>query len=268
MSNHPIDSPAILNNLFFVRKTMLPKDDGDYLKNGRIVVEENENGDIALGYRLYVHHSSAPLILYFHGNGEIATDYDSIAPFYHACGVSLMVVDYRGYGWSTGRPLASKMLPDAQIVLDKLDSVLGAQGIVPGRPLFVMGRSLGSAPVIYLALKNPDRLRGLIIESGYADAPSLFRRLGIPIPDDLAEDDSLPINNSEKMRRVHTPTLVIHGERDTLIPVTHGKTLHENAANTEKSLVIIPNAGHNNVGFIDVQKYFNAIKRFVDAQLS
>ncbi|MEL6307815.1 MAG: alpha/beta fold hydrolase [Chloroflexota bacterium] len=266
MSDHPIDAPEILNNLFFVRKTILPND-GEYLKNGRIVVEESENGDIALGYRLHVHHSSAPLLLYFHGNGEIATDYDGAAPFYHACGVSLMIVDYRGYGWSTGTPLASKMLPDAQVILDKLDSVLGEQGIVPGRPLFVMGRSLGSAPAIYLALKNPDRLRGLIIESGYADAPSLFRRLGIPIPDDLADDDSLPINNGEKMRRVSTPTLVIHGERDVLIPVSHGKTLHENASNADKSLVIIPNAGHNNVGFTDIQKYFDAIKRFVDAHL-
>ena len=92
--------------------------------------------------------SGKPTLLYFHGNGEIVTDYEGFAPLYHGIGLSLLVVDYRGYGWSTGKPLTTKMIPDAQAVLDALDDILKENGVVPSRPLFIMGRSLGSAPAI------------------------------------------------------------------------------------------------------------------------
>lgn len=260
MTTHPLDNPQVINNLFYPRKAIASKATNTSIKDGAIPVDE----DVELGYRLYVHHSSAPVLLYFHGNGEIVIDYDSIAPYYHSIGLSLLVVDYRGYGWSTGTPLTSKLLPDAQIVLDNIPTLLSQSGIIPERPLFLMGRSLGSAPAIYLAMNNPDKLNGLIIESGYADAPSLFRRLGIAIPDDVKNDSTLPINNDEKMKQVTIPTLVIHGEKDVLIPISHGKTLYANAVSQHKTLVTIPNAGHNNVSFIDMPRYFKAIETFVD----
>lgn len=261
MSNHPLDKREVIQNLFYPRKSNASTNMGDMIKDGTISVDE----DVEIGYRLYIKHSSAPILLYFHGNGEIASDYDSIAPYYHNVGVSLLVVDYRGYGWSTGTPLTTRLLPDAQKVLDSIDTILSDSGVIPGRPLFLKGRSLGSAPAIYLAMTNPDKLQGLIIESGYADAPSLFRRLGITIPDDVHDDPALPINNDEKMKKVTIPTLVIHGERDMLIPVHHGKALYENAAAEDKELVIIPGAGHNNILFMDISRYFDAVKRFVDA---
>lgn len=260
MSEHPLDSPIVIQNLFYPRKASASTSQDDSIKDGTVGVDD----DVEIGYRLYIKHSSAPILLYFHGNGEVASDYNSIAPYYHNAGVSLLVVDYRGYGWSTGTPLTSKLLPDAQKVLDAIDSVLSECGVIPRRPLFLMGRSLGSAPAVYLAMTNSDKLQGLIIESGYADAPSLFRRLGIPIPEDVQDDPALPISNDEKMKKVTIPTLVIHGERDMLIPVSHGKTLYENSVAEDKTLVIIPRAGHNDVSFVDMTRYFDAIKGFVD----
>lgn len=262
MSGHPLDNPIVIQNLFYPRKASASTNTDDSIKDGTVTVD-----DVEIGYRLYIKHSSAPILLYFHGNGEVASDYNSIAPYYHNAGVSLLVVDYRGYGWSTGTPLTSKLLPDAQKVLDAIDSVLSECGVVPGRQLFVMGRSLGSAPAIYLAMTNSDKLQGLIIESGYADAPSLFRRLGIPIPDDVQDDPTLPIGNDEKIKKVMIPTLVIHGERDMLIPVSHGKTLYENSIAQEKELVIIPRAGHNDVSFVDMARYFDSVKRFIEGHL-
>lgn len=263
MSTHPLDEPQVIKHLFYPRKNIANMSSDDTIADGSIVVED----DIEIGYRLHILDSSAPVLLYFHGNGEIASDYHSIAPYYHAVGLTLLIVDYRGYGWSTGTPLTSKLLPDAQAVLDDINSILSQNGIIPDRPLFLMGRSLGSAPAIYLAKNNPDTLKGLIIESGYADAPSLFRRLGIFIPDDLKNDPTLPLNNDEKMKDVTLPTLVIHGENDTLIPVAHGKTLYENAPSEHKTLITIPNAGHNDVSFRDLQRYFSAIQIFVDTHL-
>jgi uncharacterized protein len=264
MSKHPLDSALVTSNLFFPRKAEANKHpDKEKVKDGLITVDEG----IELGYRLYLHHSSAPILLYFHGNGEIVTDYEGFAPLYHEVGVSLLVVDYRGYGWSTGKPLTTKMLPDAQAVLDTLDDILKKHSVVPSRPLFIMGRSLGSAPALYLTMENPDKIKGLIIESGFADGPSLFGRLGILIPKALKENETLPINNVHKMKQIKTPLLVIHGERDTLIPVNHGKELYEACPIEDKELLIIKGAGHNNVAVVQMDKYFAVIKRFVEGHL-
>ena len=114
-----------------------------------------------------------------------------------------------------------------------------------------------------MLLKNREKLKGLIIESGYADAPSLFRRLGIPIPDNLPDWESLPIGNGDKMKQVHVPLLVIHGELDMLIPAEQGKALYEASPIQDKQLLIIKGAGHNNVSFVQMERYFTAIKDFV-----
>ncbi len=263
MSQHSLDQPSVINSLFYPRKALAHQSTDDAVKDGTVRI----NDEVEIGYRLTIKHSSAPVLLYFHGNGEVASDYDSIAPYYDAAGLSLLVVDYRGYGWSTGTPLTTQLLPDAQIVFDNIGQILRDNGIIPERPLFLMGRSLGSAPAIYLAMKNPDKLQGLIIESGYADAPSLFGRLGIRIPDDLNEDVTLPIGNGDKIKQVTIPTLIIHGEIDTLIPAYHGQTLYDNVGTDQKRLLIIPNAGHNNVSFVDVRRYFDAIKQFIEAYM-
>lgn len=260
MSDHPLDQATVTKNLFYPRKTAPHASSDEMVKDGTVRI----SADIEIGYRLYINHSSAPILLYFHGNGEIASDYDNIAPFYHAAGLSLLVVDYRGYGWSTGVPLTTQLLPDAQIVFNNIDKILRSNGIVPHRQLFLMGRSLGSAPAIYLAMNKAGKLSGLIIESGYADAPSLFGRLGIRIPDNLKDDVTLPIGNGDKIKEITIPTLVIHGEIDTLIPAYHGQTLYDNVNTPHKTLVMIPNAGHNNVSFVDIRRYFDEITQFID----
>lgn len=261
MSQHPLDDPKITENMFFPRRASAnTHPDTAKVKDGLIEVEGAQ-----LGYRLYIHTPDAPVLLYFHGNGEVASDYDDIAKLYHRVGVSLLLVDYRGYGWSTGRPLVSRMLPDAQEVLDALESVVTGHGIQPDRPVFVKGRSLGSAPAVYIALENPQHIKGLILESGYAEAPTVFRRLGMPIPADVQDDDSLPIYNASKMKRVDLPLLVIHGGNDTLIPVEQGKALFAASPSAHKKLLIIAGAGHNDLLFVGMTQYFKAIGEFVEA---
>ncbi len=264
MSQHLLDHPQITGALFFPRRdTPQPSPTGEW-HDGTIPVDD----EVELGYRFFVHKPDSPVMLFFHGNGEVASDYVGLHTEYHnRVGASFLVVDYRGYGWSTGRPLTTRMLPDAKIVLDKLPDVFKAVGVEADVPLFIKGRSLGSAPAIYLGLVAPEAFKGIIIESGYADAPSLFRRLGISIPEDIMTDDSLPIANGEKIKRVNLPLLVIHGSADNLIPVEHGKTLHTNSPVGDKGLVVITGAGHNNL-LMSLQPYFSAISEFVNNHLA
>jgi alpha-beta hydrolase superfamily lysophospholipase len=259
---HVLDMPMVTDHLFHVRKTPPhTHPNPDKVKDGTVAVAE----DVEIGYRLYLHTTTAPLLLYFHGNGEIATDYEGFAPYYHVAGVSLLVVDYRGYGWSTGLPKTTQLLPDAQKVFDALATIHADCGLAPDRPVFVKGRSLGSAPAIYLARQNSDQLKGLIVESGYSDAPSLFRRLGIPVPDVPKRDITLPLYNADKMRAVTLPLLVIHGGADTLIPVTHGRELFAASPVVDKELLVIDGAGHNDLLMRGTAKYFDAVRRFVQA---
>jgi alpha-beta hydrolase superfamily lysophospholipase len=253
-----LDNPLVQSILFYPRPDQTGGSVLPDTYDGTVPVEEG----IVLGYRLYAHPAVAPVILYFHGNGEIASDHDFIAQRYHAAGASLLVVDYRGYGWSTGQPRVSALLSDVQPILDALPDVLKQAGLTDDS-LVVMGRSLGSACAIHLAHSYPARVKGVIIESGFAHAIPLLARLGMPsyllanIPD--------PIGNVRKMAEIDLPLLVIHGEEDNLIPVNNGQALVDASPASVKRFVRIPGAGHNDLLMFGAQPYFAAIQDFLTA---
>ena len=95
--------------------------------------------NISIGCRFYPSGSYAPNILYFHGNGETAPDYDYVAPVYGERGINLFVADYRGYGMSDGSPTCSNTIEDAHPVFHGFSVFLHDRGYT-GK-LFVMGRS-------------------------------------------------------------------------------------------------------------------------------
>ena len=215
---------------------------------------------IAIGGRLYPAHPEAPAILFHHGNGEIAADYDSIGPLYTRLGITLLVADYRGYGTSGGAPTASNLLTDAVAVFNALDSLFEEHGLAPSR-LYVMGRSLGSAAAIEVAVHAGDQLAGLVIESGGWDAVALLARLGVRVQG--ADKDRDGFGNLAKIRRVTIPTLFIHGQNDVLIPAPDGQELHRCSAAEDKRLLLIPGAGHNDLMMVGMAQYFGAIRTFV-----
>ncbi len=255
-----IDDPEILQNMFFPRRAF----QGRNLPPGAIDGSVKVDTDVSLGYRLYVQAPDAPLVLFFHGNGEVAPDYDFGARLYAAVGLSLMVVDYRGYGWSTGTPLFSKFLPDALAVADGLPEVMAHAKINADVPLVVMGRSLGSAPAVHIAYKRRDRFRALLIDSGYADTPSLFKGRGLALPDDVLADPDLPFNNKLKVREMDDmPLFVVHGQEDQILPVEHGRALYDASQADHKSLYTVAGAGHNDLMLVAGQAYMSRIKSFL-----
>lgn len=254
-----LDSTVITSQVFFVRKTPQPLADSRLVYNGVIPVTDK----VSLGYRYYqAPQQDSPVILLFHGNGEIVTDYDVLAPFYHVAGAGLMVVDYRGYGWSGGVPLVTQMLPDALKVVDAMPDILQQHGTRDVK-MFVKGRSLGSAAAIYAVQQRPHLFSGLIIESGFADAPSVFRQLGNSLRPLLPHDDDLPLYNARKLHEVDKPLLILHGKRDTVIPVAHAQDLYDASPTADKTLTIIEKAGHNDMLIVNPARYFDAIRQFL-----
>lgn len=253
MTEKILDQPAVLRILFH------PRPGATFLADAQPVSVDVKPGVSISGY-LFSAGDSAPAILYFHGNGEIAADYVHIAPAYTRLGITLLVMDYRGYGQSSGTPTGSNLLSDAGTIYEAVDEIFAEQGLKPGR-LFIMGRSLGSASALEIASRAGDSLAGLIIESGFADTFSLVARLGGPALD--ADDATEGFGNAAKISSITIPTLVIHGEEDFLIPAGDGQTLYEQSAASQKQLLLIPNAGHNDIMMVGMQPYFKAVDEFV-----
>lgn len=251
-----LDNPIILSTLFYPRPA---QPGGSRLVNthdGTIPVDDN----VVLGYRLYAHQPDAPVLLYFHGNGEIASDHDFFADQYRQIGLSLLVVDYRGYGWSTGTPKVSTLLSDVDGVMTALPNLL-QNADLSDHTLLVMGRSLGSAPAIHAARTYPDRFTGIIIESGFSRAVRLLGRLGLPrvITNHLSD----PVGNDRKLAEIDLPLLVIHGEQDMLLPVTHGQELYDASPAAYKRILRVQGAGHNDLLVVGMRRYFEAIAALV-----
>ncbi|MEW6141875.1 MAG: alpha/beta hydrolase [Chloroflexota bacterium] len=252
-----LDRPEILQFVFFPRRewTPAPHDARDYL----IPVEAGVN----ISARLYPATNSAASILYFHGNGEVACDYDWFASEYNHFGLSLFVTDYRGYGRGNGEPTINSMIADSLKVFDFF------YNNVP-RPkenrLFIMGRSLGSMSVLTIASRRANQVAGLIIESGFPAVTRILSHLGFPGRGSKVtelENASLALVAS-----ISLPALVIHGDRDTLIPYEEGLLLHKILGSSVKRMVTIPSAGHNDVMLVSKELYYEAIKGFIASVLA
>jgi alpha-beta hydrolase superfamily lysophospholipase len=256
MSSSILDQPHIQRVLFYPRREdgFAPSTPG-----ARRVAVQVEPG-VCIGGRLYPASPDAPLILVFHGNGEIAADYHDIAPAYTRLGISLLVMDYRGYGTSDGTPTASHLLSDGVTAFKAVGRICGENDLSP-QQLYVMGRSLGSAAAIEVATSAGGRLAGLIIESGFADTFGLLARMGAFVPGANEERDGA--GNATKISRVTTRTLIIHGHADVLIPAADARELYRRSAASDKRLVLIPGAGHNDLMWTGMTQYIEAIRTFV-----
>ena len=244
-----LDDPNISMNSFFPRQGWTPTPEGvqDYTVN--------VGDDIGLSCRFFPYGNSAPTILFFYGNGETAIDYNSIAPFYNQIGLNFFVADYRGYGKSGGSPSFTTMLSDANTVLEAMRIVLGASGYQG--PVYVMGRSMGRHSAFELAAKEDPAINGVIIESG---RPSLGQFTGGLVPQ---QADELEEAYRAKAASIAIPALVIHGEMDALAPLDDAEEMFRNFASTEKKMLVIPGAGHNDLLFKGLDEYFTAIGDFI-----
>ena len=249
------DHPEIVYRLFFPRREFAEEPNPLNAKNHFVKVADG----IAIGCRFYPARNDAPNILYFHGNGETVPDYDYVAPLYQKRGLNLFVTDYRGYGMSDGSPTAGSMIRDTHPIFQAFVTLLHDMDYTGN--LYVMGRSLGSAPAIEVAYHYQQQLKGLIIESGFASGQNQLIRLGAT---HLFKNVKNPIGfgNDLKIKKITIPTLIIHGEEDEIIPVTEGRALYELSGSNEKSSLFIPYAGHNDIMMLGLEAYMGAIERF------
>ena len=208
------------------------------------------------GARLHLREHAAAearaTVLLFHGNGEVVADYDESAPLFEASGAALAVVDYRGYGLSSGEATLRNLIDDAP-------EVVAALG---GRPMIVMGRSLGSAAAAEIYRSPPPGVLGFIWESGFVDLGALVGRRGFELPR-LPEDDRRVFDPIPKLQLGRSALLVLHGADDDMIVPREAQNAFDAAGTSTKKLVFVANRGHNDVSASPT--YWDAIGMFVRA---
>jgi fermentation-respiration switch protein FrsA (DUF1100 family) len=244
------DSQAFNTNLFFPRGDALPTP-----PNSDEIQVEAEPG-VFIHIRRHPSPDAYFSLLFFHGNGEIVSDYDNLAEHFNVLGAELIIADFRGYGRSNGSPTLRSSLEDAHIIFEQLKS-----GSKLKEKVCIMGRSLGCAPALDLCAKRFD-IAGCILESGYADPIPLVERRGLKIDKITSEEDEI-FNNSQKIKLVKCPLLIMHGADDILISPHEAKLNYDNAGSKLKHLEILEGVGHNDM--MMNQTYFSTIKRFFDS---
>lgn len=247
------DRPEILMALFHPR----PEWSFNLPQKGMETLMIPVDRDVDIQAQIYLAATEAPNILLFHGNGEIAADYQEIAPFYTDRAINLIVVDYRGYGRSTGIPSVSSMMKDSHTIFAYFQKWLMEKNLT-GK-VIVMGRSLGSAPALEIAHCHEQDLDGLIIESGFAFASPLLRLMGVDM-EELGLKEEQGFRNLEKIMGFPKPTLVIHSQYDHIIAFQEGELLFNASTAQKKRFLRIAGANHNNIFFAGMTDYMESIE--------
>jgi fermentation-respiration switch protein FrsA (DUF1100 family) len=178
-------------------------------------------------------------VLLFHGNAGNISHRIDYARMFRTLGYSTLLVDYRGYGRSTGSPSEEGTYRDATASWQWLATEKG----LSGADIVVFGESLGGAVASWLAARQ--RPRALVLASTFTSIPDLGSEIYRLIPVRLLS--RFQYNTREALSRVEAPVLIAHSPRDDIIPHTHGKSLYEAAREPKQFLEL---AGGHNEGFI------------------
>ena len=252
-----IDNPTISNVVFYPRKTKIP----EMLESNIKVLKFDISDNISIGGFFFGTKTEDPTILLFHGNGEIASDYRYISHLFLECNVNLAVVDFRGYGFSSGEPYFTSLISDAMPIYNVFRDWMAEMNYIDS--LFVQGRSLGSVCAAEIGAHNPSMLKGVIFESGFASIFNMMTKLFRVSSPYLTPDSLKEYSNDIRVQKFQVPTLLIHGTTDWIIPYSESQLLYQNLPNNiEKKLVLINEAGHNNILSFK-QEYFIPLSDFI-----
>lgn len=199
--------------------------------------------------------TSRGVVLFFHGNaGNISHRLDSIQIF-NQLGLDTLIIDYRGYGQSTGSTTEQGTYLDAEAAWTYLVEERG----VPPDHIIIFGRSLGGAIGAWLGTQHTPA--AVIIESSFTSGVAMARRLYPFLPVRLITRLRYPVE--EYAGQLNSPVLVVHSRHDEIIPFEMGRSIYD--AVTQRKSFIELRGDHNNGFFISRQEYVAGLEDFVGA---
>ncbi len=214
------------------------------------------------GVRLHGWYLPSPgarrVLLFFHGNAGNISHRGASIEIFHRLGLDVLILDYRGYGHSEGRPSETGLYRDAAAAWNYL---VESRGIAPDR-IVVFGRSLGGAVAAHLAAETHPG--ALILESTFSSTRD-FVNLAYPVLSWLIVR-RFAFNTESRLEAIRCPVLVLHSPDDDVIPYRLGQQVFQ-AARPPKQFVDL--LGDHNGGFLLSQpRYERALASFLDEHMS
>ncbi|MDR3374878.1 MAG: alpha/beta hydrolase [Ancalomicrobiaceae bacterium] len=186
---------------------------------------------------------SAPLALFFHGNGgtlrHVVDPIDQLAAF----GLTVLAIDYRGYGGSTGWPSEKGLLIDAEAALAYVTS-LGRRS----DQILLVGQSLGSGVAVQLAARH--RFAGVLLDSPFSSIEDVAANMLPMFPVRLLLRDRF--RSDRFIGAIDAPLMIVHGDNDWTVPFRFGEKLFA-AARDPKTFVRLPGGAHLTIGEPEVE---------------
>ncbi len=203
----------------------------------------------------WIHGEGTRALLFFHGNAGNAADRLERAGILNArFGLDVFLVDYRGYGRSTGSPSEEGLYRDARAIYRAaLERGFAAERIV------LFGESLGSAVAVELAGEVP--VGAVVLETPFLSIREMAREHYPWAPAFLIRSS---FDNASRVASIAAPKLFLVAERDEIVPADHGRRLYALAAEP-KTLFVIPGAQHNDTYAAGGEAYWTAVGDFLAA---
>ena len=196
---------------------------------------------------------SSQVLLFFHGNaGNISHRLDSIRQF-QKLGLSVLIIDYRGYGQSGGRTTERGIYCDAEAAWRYLTESRG----ISTSDIVIFGRSLGASAASWLAAQHQPL--ALIVESSFTSVPDIAQELYPWLPARWLSRFSHATR--DYVRDVRCPVLVTHSRDDEIIPFNHGEAIFA-SANEPRTLLVLRGA-HNDAFLQDEPAYIEGVRTFL-----
>jgi fermentation-respiration switch protein FrsA (DUF1100 family) len=199
-----------------------------------------------------------PVVLFFHGNaGNLSHRADFVLDLTARLPAQVLMVGYRGYGRSEGRPSEAGLYADARAAWRFL---VDDHGVAANR-IVIFGKSLGGAVAIDLAVGVSPA--SLIVESSFTSVPAMAGRHYPFVPRFLIRTQ---MNSLAKIPLITAPKLFIHSRADRVVPYALGRELYE-AAPEPKTFYEVVGAGHNETTLVGGSAYFEALSEFVSGNV-
>jgi uncharacterized protein len=194
------------------------------------------------------------VVLILHGNaGSIALRLDWLRMF-HALGYASFIIDYRGYGRSSGTPSEQGTYADARLAWQHLTQ---ARGFAP-RDIVLLGESLGGPIAAHVAARETPR--ALILHSTFTSVPDLAGQIYRFLP--VRWMSRFAYDSRAYLAQVRSPVLVAHSAQDEIVPVSHGRALYDAAPEPKAFLELT--GGHNDGFLFRRREWVDAAARFLE----
>ena len=201
----------------------------------------------------WIHGAGRKALLFFHGNaGNVSHRLERVRILVESLGLDVFLVDYRGYGESSGKPNEEGLYADGEAI----SRAAAERGFPPDR-IVLFGESLGCAVAIETALRHP--CLALILETPFLSIAALARVIYPFLPVFLIRTR---FDNEAKIARVTVPKLIVAAERDEVVPPGHARRLFELAV-PPKDFYMIPGATHNDTYVAGGRQYVEKWKEFL-----